>query len=130
MISPNWLRPLKKDHLKMSNSSPQSLGILMGSRLKGCGCLVCENEGLLSCHQCWATFGCGTYPILFKRLFQYGGGQRCKRKGRPKAAHGNFSCEFLLKCIELEFIPMNFDYILRCKFRDLVNVMNDICANI
>jgi hypothetical protein len=27
--------------------------------------------------------------------------------------------------MELEFIPNNFDYISRCKLRDLVNVTND-----
>jgi hypothetical protein len=29
------------------------------------------------------------------------------------------------ECIELEFIPNNFNYISRCKFCDLVNTIND-----
>ncbi len=33
--------------------------------------------------------------------------------------------EFFKERIELEFIPKNFNYISRCKLRDLVNVTND-----
>jgi hypothetical protein len=33
--------------------------------------------------------------------------------------------EFFKECIELEFIPKNYDYISRCKLRDLVNATND-----
>jgi hypothetical protein len=38
--------------------------------------------------------------------------------------HG-YKWEFFKEWMELEFIPNNFDYISRCKFRDLVNVTND-----
>jgi hypothetical protein len=38
--------------------------------------------------------------------------------------HG-YTWELFKECMELEFIPNNSDNILRCKFRDLVNVMND-----
>ncbi len=38
--------------------------------------------------------------------------------------HG-YTWEFFKECIELEFIPNNYDYISRCKLRDLVNVIND-----
>ncbi len=38
--------------------------------------------------------------------------------------HG-YTWEFFKERIELEFIPMNSDYISRCKLRDLVNVTND-----
>jgi hypothetical protein len=38
--------------------------------------------------------------------------------------HG-YTWEFFKERIELEFIPKNFDYISRCKFRDLVNATND-----
>jgi len=36
-----------------------------------------------------------------------------------------YTWEFYKERIELEFIPKNFDYILRCKFHDLVNATND-----
>jgi hypothetical protein len=38
--------------------------------------------------------------------------------------HG-YTWEFFKECIELEFIPKNFNYISRCKFHDLVNATND-----
>jgi hypothetical protein len=38
--------------------------------------------------------------------------------------HG-YTRGFFKKCIELEFIPKNFDYISKCKLCDLVNVTND-----
>ncbi len=38
--------------------------------------------------------------------------------------HG-YTWEFFKKHIELEFIPKNYDYISRCKLRDLMNAMND-----
>jgi hypothetical protein len=38
--------------------------------------------------------------------------------------HG-YTWEFFKERIELEFIPKNFHYILRCKLRDLVNATND-----
>jgi hypothetical protein len=38
--------------------------------------------------------------------------------------HG-YTCEFFKERIDLEFIPKNFDYISRCKLRDLVNATND-----
>ncbi len=38
--------------------------------------------------------------------------------------HG-YTSEFFKQHIELEFIPKNFDYILRCKLHDLVNATND-----
>ncbi len=43
---------------------------------------------------------------------------------KERKTHG-CTWEFFKECIELEFIPMNSDYISRCKFRDLVNVTND-----
>ncbi len=36
-----------------------------------------------------------------------------------------YTLEFFKKCIELEFVPKNSDYISRCKLHDLVNVAND-----
>ncbi len=41
---------------------------LWGPRSKGCKCLTCENEKLYSCHQGWATLGCGTCSILLEGL--------------------------------------------------------------
>ncbi len=38
--------------------------------------------------------------------------------------HG-YTWEFFKECIELELILKNYDYILRCKFCDLVNTTND-----
>jgi len=38
--------------------------------------------------------------------------------------HG-YTWEFFKEHIELEFIPKNFDYISRCKLRDLVNATNN-----
>jgi hypothetical protein len=38
--------------------------------------------------------------------------------------HG-YTREFFKECIELEFIPKNSDYILRCKLHNLVNTTND-----
>jgi hypothetical protein len=38
--------------------------------------------------------------------------------------HG-YTWEFFKEHIELEFIPKNFDYISRCKLRDLVKSTND-----
>ncbi len=38
--------------------------------------------------------------------------------------HG-YTWEFFKEHIELEFIPMNFDYISKCKLHNLVNVGND-----
>ncbi len=38
--------------------------------------------------------------------------------------HG-YTWEFFKEHIELEFIPKNFNYILRCKLRDLVNATNN-----
>jgi hypothetical protein len=38
--------------------------------------------------------------------------------------HG-YTWEFFKERIELEFIPKNLDYILKCKFRDLVNATNE-----
>jgi hypothetical protein len=37
----------------------------------------------------------------------------------------SYTWEFFKECIELEFIPKNSDYILRCKLRNLVNANND-----
>jgi len=45
-------------------------------------------------------------------------------KQEEKKTHG-YTWEFLKEHIELEFNPKNFNYILRCKLRDLVNVTND-----
>jgi len=41
---------------------------LQDPKSKGCRCLACGNGRLHSCHQGWATFGCGTCSILPKRL--------------------------------------------------------------
>jgi hypothetical protein len=38
--------------------------------------------------------------------------------------HG-YTWEFFKECIEFEFVPRNFDYISKCKLRNLVNVTND-----
>jgi len=38
--------------------------------------------------------------------------------------HGYIS-EFFKERLELEFVPKNFDYISRCKLRDLVNATNE-----
>jgi hypothetical protein len=38
--------------------------------------------------------------------------------------HG-YMWEFFKERLESEFVPRNFDYILRCKFRDLVNATNE-----
>jgi hypothetical protein len=38
--------------------------------------------------------------------------------------HG-YTWELFKERVESEFIPKNFDYILRCKLRDLVNATND-----
>jgi hypothetical protein len=38
--------------------------------------------------------------------------------------HG-YMWEFFKECVEVEFVPRNSDYILRCKLRDLVNVANE-----
>jgi hypothetical protein len=37
----------------------------------------------------------------------------------------DYTWEFFKERIEVEFIPKNFDYISRCKLRDLVNASND-----
>jgi len=37
----------------------------------------------------------------------------------------DYTWEFFKECIELEFLPNFFDYILRCKLHDLVNATND-----
>ncbi len=41
-----------------------------------------------------------------------------------RKTHG-YTWEFFKEHIELEFIPNNSNYILRCKFHDLVNATND-----
>ncbi len=38
--------------------------------------------------------------------------------------HG-YSWEFFKECVETEFVPRNFNYISRCKLRDLVNAINE-----
>jgi hypothetical protein len=38
--------------------------------------------------------------------------------------HG-YAWEFFKECVESEFVPKNFDYISRCKLRDLVSATND-----
>ncbi len=43
---------------------------------------------------------------------------------KERKTHG-YTWEFFKEHIELEFIPKNFDYISRCKLRDLVNATND-----
>jgi ribosomal protein L44E len=50
-----------------------------------------------------------------------------KRTTRQKErkTHG-YTWEFFFKCIELESIPKNSDYISRCKLCDLVKATNDI----
>jgi hypothetical protein len=45
-------------------------------------------------------------------------------KQEERKIHG-YTWEFFKECIELEFIPKNFDYISRCKLHDLVNTAND-----
>jgi hypothetical protein len=45
-------------------------------------------------------------------------------KQKERKTHG-YTWEFFKACIELEFIPKNFNYISGCKLRDLVNVTND-----
>jgi len=45
-------------------------------------------------------------------------------KQEERKTHG-YTLEFFKQRTELEFIPNNFDYISRCKLRDLVNVTND-----
>jgi hypothetical protein len=42
--------------------------------------------------------------------------------------HG-YTCEFFKERIELEFVPKNFNYISRCKLRDLVNAQMTTCGN-
>ncbi len=37
----------------------------------------------------------------------------------------DYTWKFFKEHIELEFIPKNSDYLLRCKLHDLVNVTND-----
>ncbi len=39
---------------------------------------------------------------------------------KKRKSHG-YIWEFFKECIELEFIPKNSHYVLRCKFGDLVN---------
>jgi len=41
------LRPSKEDLLKVQDSSPLSLRVLMGPRLKGCGCLAYKDAKFL-----------------------------------------------------------------------------------
>jgi hypothetical protein len=38
--------------------------------------------------------------------------------------HG-YTWEFFKERVKAEFVPRNFDYISRCKLRDLVNATND-----
>jgi hypothetical protein len=38
--------------------------------------------------------------------------------------HG-YIWEFFNECLELEFVPRNFNYISRCKLRDLMNGTNE-----
>jgi len=38
--------------------------------------------------------------------------------------HG-YIWEFFKDCVETEFVPRNFNYISRCKLRDLVNATNE-----
>ncbi len=38
--------------------------------------------------------------------------------------HG-YIWKFFKECLELDFVPRNFDYISRCKLRDLVNGTNE-----
>jgi hypothetical protein len=45
-------------------------------------------------------------------------------KVREGRTHG-YTWEFFKECIEVEFIPKNFDHISRCKLCDLVNLIND-----
>jgi hypothetical protein len=46
------------------------------------------------------------------------------RRREEGKTHG-CTWEFFKECIDLEFIPKNFNYISRCKLRDIVNVTND-----
>jgi hypothetical protein len=41
-----------------------------------------------------------------------------------RKTHG-YTWEFFKECIELEFVPKNSSYILRCKLRGLMNATND-----
>jgi hypothetical protein len=43
---------------------------------------------------------------------------------KERKTHG-YTWEFFKECIESEFIPKNYDYISKCKLRDLVNATND-----
>jgi hypothetical protein len=45
-------------------------------------------------------------------------------KQEEEKTHG-YTWDFFKECIELEFIPKNFNYISRCKLCGLVNATND-----
>jgi len=49
-------------------------------------------------------------------------------KQEERKTHG-YTWEFLKEHIELKFNPKKLNYILRCKFRDLVNVTMTTCVN-
>ncbi len=44
---------------------------------------------------------------------------------QEKGKNHGYTWEFVKERIESEFVPKNFDYISRCKLRDVVNATND-----
>jgi hypothetical protein len=80
-----------------------------------------EMEDYLHAAKVGRHFGRGTCPILFEGLCFHMWRTERQEKGKT---HG-YTWELFKERIKSEFIPKNFDYILRCKFRDLVNANND-----
>jgi hypothetical protein len=48
-----------------------------------------------------------------------------RRVRQEEGKNHGYTWEFFKERLESEFIPKNFDYILRCKLRDLVNATNE-----
>ncbi len=49
----------------------------------------------------------------------------CKTTRQEEGKSHDYTWEFFKERVEAEFVPRNFDYISRCKLRDLVNATND-----
>jgi hypothetical protein len=77
-----------------------------------------------SCHKVWKHSA-----VELAQFYLKGYASRWWRTVRQKEGknHG-YTWEFSKECIELKFILKNFDYISRCKLRDLMNATtNNLC---
>ncbi len=118
----SWLQPLKEVHPKMRDFNWPSPGTSMVPATKRLWMLSLSKWRIICMPPRLDGIRLWSLPNpTWKATPLHGGGHWDKKRGKTIV----YTWEFFKECVESKFVPRNFDYISRCKFRDLVNATND-----